>query len=179
MPDSGAVRSGSAGTPAAQGESVGRPDLLTGLDRSRERILAAFAADPAALDRPYAPGKWTGRRMLFHIVDSESALADRLKRLLCEEKPLVLAFDENRWDARLTTPTRSLEVAKSLFAAQRAVLRELVPTLSPAELARAGVHSEAGLLTVGEVAAKIVWHGEHHLEQVEAAIAGRTWVKAG
>lgn len=154
-------------------------DLLNGLDRSQKRTLAAFAADRAALDRPYAPGKWPGLRMLFHIVDTECVLADRLKRLLCEEKPLVLAFDENRWDARLTTATRSLDVAKALFAAQRAMLCELVATLSPAELGRTGVHSEAGLLTVGDVAAKIVWHGEHHLEQVEAAIAGRTWVKAG
>ena len=154
-------------------------DLLAGLDRSRERTLAAFAADPAALDRPYAPGKWTGRRMLLHIADCEASFLDRVKRFLAEAKPLVLSFDENLWDARLSFPGRSLAIARDLFAANRAALRELAGSIGAAEWSRSGVHTEAGRLTVADLVAKVVWHDEHHLEQVEAAIAGRTWVKAG
>ena len=153
-------------------------DPLTALDRSRVRTHAAFVADPATLERPYAPGKWTGRRMLLHIVDSESAMFDRVRRLLAEEKPLLWAFDENRWDARLSFPGRSLATAQALYAAQRAAVRELVATIDEDEWGHTGVHNEAGRISVRDVVNKIVSHNLHHLEQVEAAIAGRTWTPA-
>ncbi len=149
--------------------------LLVDLDRSRERTIAAFRAAPAALDRPYAPGKWTGLHMLFHIVDCETVLGERVRRLLAEAKPLVLAFDENRWNDRLAFTDRSPAVAEALYAANRAALCELVATVSADEWRRSGVHTEAGRITVAELVTKVVWHNEHHLEQVEAAIHGRTW----
>ena len=150
-------------------------DLILDLDRNRARLAAAFAADPAALDRPYAPGKWTGRQMLFHIVDCESAFLDRLKRALADAKPLLWALDPDRWNARLTPPERSLMVARDLQLAQRAAICELLCTVTDAEWERTAVHSEAGMLTVATIGHKVVSHASHHLDQVEAAIQGRIW----
>lgn len=149
------------------------------LDCSRDQTLAAFHAPLAQLDRPYAPGKWTGRQMLLHIVDCETSFLDRLKRLLADPKPLLWALDPDAWNARLAFPTRSLTIAKTLFLAQRAAVHELLESVNEAEWSKLGVHSEAGKVSVREVATKVIAHNVHHLAQVEAAIAGRTWIKAG
>ena len=69
-------------------------------------------------------------------------------------------------------------LAKSLFIAQRAAIHELLESVNDAEWDKLGVHSEAGKMSVREVASKVVAHNVHHLAQVEAAIAGRTWTKA-
>lgn len=154
-------------------------EILTGLDRSLTRTLAAFAADPVALEQRYAPDKWTGRQMLLHIVDCESAFLDRIKRALADSKPLLWALEPDRWDARLVFPNRTLAVGQALFSAQRATIRELAVSITDAEWPRQVVHSEAGKVSVLDIMTKVVFHNEHHLAQVEAAIAGRTWVKAG
>lgn len=153
-------------------------ELLSQLDSSRDQTLVAFHAAPAALDRPYAPGKWTGRQMLLHIVDCESAFLDRFKRTLADPKPLLWALDPDAWHARLTFPGRSLAVGEALFTAQRAAIRELAASLTEQEWNRTGVHSQMGTLSVRDVVTKVVVHNVHHLAQVEASIAGRTWTPA-
>ena len=151
------------------------PELVTGLDLTAARIRAALAATPEALTHTYAPGKWTARQMLFHIIDVECVFGDRLKRSLADAKPLYWAIEPERWTARLAYPERSLEVAGQLYFAQHAAVRELLTSATPAEWDRAGIHSEAGRLTLRDLANKVVWHATHHLDQVEAAVAGRTW----
>ncbi len=150
--------------------------VVAGLERSTAAVRAAFAADPAALARPYAAGKWTGRQMLLHIVDCESAFLDRVKRTLADAKPLLWALDPDRWNARLVFPDRSLLVSQQLFEAQRALLNEFVSSLVADEWQRCAVHNEAGKLSLHDLLAKFVSHTEHHLEQVEATVAGRTWI---
>lgn len=149
--------------------------LLTDLQNTATRLQAALAAGPAALARSYAPGKWTARQVLLHLVDVESVFLDRIKRGLADAKPLYWALDPDRWTARLTYPERSLAIAGQLFIAQRAALVELLGSVSPPELDRAGIHSEYGRLTVRDLASRVVIHAAHHLSQAEAAVAGRTW----
>jgi uncharacterized damage-inducible protein DinB len=150
-------------------------DLRSQLERSAARLATAFAAAPEALARAYAPGKWTGRQVLLHIVDVESVFHDRLKRVLADAKPLYWGIDPDRWTARLTYPERSLAIAAGLFAAQRAALNELLSVVSEAEWERAGVRSKYGRLTWRDLATRVAGHANHHLDQVEAALAGRTW----
>lgn len=151
------------------------PELPTSFELIAARMRAALAATPGALAQTYAPGKWTARQMLFHIIDVEGVFGDRLKRSVADAKPLYWAIDPDRWTERLAYPERSLAIAGELFFAQHAALLEFLKSVSPAEWDRPGIHSEAGRLTVRDLATKVVWHATHHLDQVEAAVAGRTW----
>lgn len=152
------------------------PELVPGLQLISERMRNALAAPSEALAHSYAPGKWTARQMLFHIIDVECVFGDRLKRSVADVKPLYWAIDPDRWTARLAFPDRSLEVAGQLFFAQHAALLEFFKSITPAEWDRAGIHSDVGRLTVRDLANKVVWHATHHLDQVEAALTGATWV---
>lgn len=150
-------------------------DLLVDLQGTATRLQAALTASPEALARAYAPGKWTARQVLLHIVDVESVFHDRLKRGLADAKPLYWAIEPDRWTARLAYPERSLAITGQLFLAQRAAVVELLGSIKPEEWDRAGIHSEYGRLTVRDLAGRVVLHAAHHLNQAEAAIAGRTW----
>ena len=150
-------------------------DLSTHLERSATRLRTAFAAAPEALARAYAPGKWTARQVLLHIVDVESVFHDRLKRALADAKPLYWGIDPDRWTARLAYPERSLAIAAGLFAAQRVALDELLSAVTEPEWERAGIHSEYGRLTLRDLATRVAGHANHHLDQAEAALAGRIW----
>jgi hypothetical protein len=146
---------------------------------TRDETLRALQSPPGVLARSYAPGKWSMRQLLLHLVDSEGVLLDRLRRLAADDKPLLWAYDENRWVEELAIGGRSLETAAALFAATRNAVIEL-STLLPADRhGRAGIHSEAGRKTFAEVLEGVHHHNAHHLEQVRACAAGTLWRAAG
>lgn len=153
--------------------------VIADLERSRDATLPLFGADPAALARSYAPGKWTMRQVLVHLADAETVLFDRLRRLLADDKPLLWAYDENLWAERLDYHHRDLAVAARLFASTREAVLELARAVPADRQQRAGVHSEAGRKTFAEVLAIVPAHNLHHLEQVRACAAGATWTARG
>lgn len=148
---------------------------LAELRRTGDATLPYFAADPAALARSYAPGKWTMRQFLIHLVDGECVFLDRVRRLIADQEPLLLAFDENRWAGQLFAMQRDLAAAGRLFAASRAALSELVALCPPALHGREGRHSERGTRTLAQVVRFVHQHNAHHLDQLAAIAADRPW----
>jgi uncharacterized damage-inducible protein DinB len=152
-------------------------ELVSALRSNSDAVLPHFSAPAAELERSYSPaaGKWTARQVLLHIVDVEVMLLSRLQYAVAEPGFHVPLWDENRAMTALCPPTRSLATARALFLGARGRIIELVESLDDDALARAIVHPERGEITARELAAKVVAHSAHHLAQVEAARAGRTW----
>ena len=148
---------------------------LAELRRAGEATLPYFSADASALARSYAFGKWTLRQLLIHLVDGESVFLDRVRRLIADQEPLLLAFDENRWADHLFAPQRDLAAAGRLFAASRATLIELASLCPPALHGREGRHSERGTRTLAQVVRFVHQHNAHHLDQLAAIAANRPW----
>jgi hypothetical protein len=146
---------------------------------TRDETLRALQRPAAELARSYAPGKWSMRQLLLHLVDHEGVALDRLRRLAADDKPLLWAYDQDRWVAELATGGRSLETAAALFAATRNAVIELSALLPADRHSRAGIHSEAGARTFAEVLEGLHRHNGHHLEQVRACAAGTPWRSAG
>src|SRR3954471_22346092 len=65
---------------------------------TREQLLA----------RPVA-GKWSTMEVICHLADFEPILADRMKRIIAEEKPPLIGANENRFAAALAYHDRDLE----------------------------------------------------------------------
>ena len=149
--------------------------LIEDLRRDREEVLALFAADPAALARPYAPGKWSARHVLLHLTDANGVLLDRLRRLQGDAKPLLWAFDQDAWAEHLHYERRDLKTAAALFGATLDTIIELAALVPAERFQRAGIHSEIGRKTFAEVIAFIHDHLQHHLGQVRAAVQGKIW----
>jgi len=149
--------------------------ILASLKAFPAQIAPCFHANAEALARSYAPGKWTGRQMLAHIVDTEAVINERLRRFAAEAQPLVLPFDPDRWTATFRADRRDLALLERRFRAAREDSLEFLDHLSEEDWARVGVHAVRGQLTITQVAAHADWHARHHLPQVQAAIDGRTW----
>lgn len=156
-----------------------RQELINGLSSSLRETLALFDRPAADLAKRYGPGKWSAREILIHLADAEAVLLERLRRILSEKAPLLLAFDQDRWVTGLRYDARDLSVAKLQFQAARQSLIELIKLAGDAADSKTGMHSENGPVTFGHIIQMVQRHTLHHLEQVRAALEGREWKKAG
>ena len=150
-------------------DAATRQTLIAQYKAGYDEIVKALAgADDAALDRRPGPGKWTAREIVHHLADSEMTSAIRLRRLIAEDKPVIVGYDQEEFTRRLHYD-RPIEASMRAFAAARETTGELLDRLSEAEWAREGTHSESGHYTVAmwlEIYAK---HAHGHADQIRRA----------
>jgi uncharacterized damage-inducible protein DinB len=133
---------------------AGPPLLYTAIaGMSREQLQA----------RP-VPGKWSTLEVVCHIADFEPVYADRMKRVIAEERPTLLGADEQRFAAALAYHQRDLEEELTIVERTRRQMARILATLPAAALERVGVHNEAGPLTLKELVARITNHIPHHVQ---------------
>jgi hypothetical protein len=129
---------------------------------------ALEGATDAELDARPAPDKWTAREIVHHLADSEMTSAIRLRRLIAEDRPVIVAYDQEEYARRLHY-NRPIAPSMRAFAAARETTAELLDGLSEAEWAREGTHSESGQYSVPiwlEIYAK---HAHGHADQIRRA----------
>ncbi|QVL30371.1 DinB family protein [Telmatocola sphagniphila] len=110
------------------------------------------------------PGKWSTLEVVAHISDFESILADRMKRIIALERPLLLVADENLFVTKLAYQERDLNEELELIAVTRKQMGRILNTVKPSEATnRAGVHSLKGLVTLEAVLSSAANHIPHHV----------------
>src|SRR5580692_8885391 len=73
-------------------------DLLTALKQAEDNLVNFIRSLPAEkIDYRYAPGKWTIREVLQHIIDAERIFAYRALRLSRMDPTPLPGWDENQW----------------------------------------------------------------------------------
>lgn len=136
-----------------------------GGDKLRQAIRGLLPEDLAWVPPADAGvGLWSIKQILVHLQDAETAFADRVRRIVAQDDPKLLAWDENRFGERLHYSEQSAEDALELIALTRKQLSRVLRKLQPADFQRSGTHSEAGRQTVTDVLTKAVWHLEHHMK---------------
>jgi len=133
---------------------------------------ALDGATPEELDRRPAPKEWTAREVAHHLADSETMSTIRLRRLLAEDEPLILAYDEKEFATRLHYD-RPVDQSIAVFAAVRTSNLELLAALTEPEWQRAGTHSEDGPYSVETWLRIYAAHGHDHADQIRRAREGR------
>jgi hypothetical protein len=123
---------------------------ISGLDEDQQRA------------RP-GPGHWSIAELVAHLVDSDLVLADRMKRVLAEDNPTLLAFDESAWVARLESAVMPVAEGVNLFAANRHWMGRILRRRDASDFARAGMHTEAGRKSLAELVVGACNHLDHHL----------------
>src|SRR5438874_13766049 len=88
------------------------------------RAVAGLTADQLVA-RP-VPGKWSTLEVICHLVDSEQAWCHRMKRVIAEEKPLLIGYDESRFAAGLAYHENDLAEELALLEGMR---RQMARTL--------------------------------------------------
>src|SRR5262249_11489765 len=95
-----------------------------------------------------APGKWSVRQIVAHLADAELVGAHRLRQVIAEDNPTLIAFDQDKWTANLDYSRRKPKQSLETFRRLRAENYELLKGLAAAAFERTGNHSENGRMTL-------------------------------
>ena len=148
-----------------------RTDLIATYRTGADAFAAALdGLSDAQLDRAPHDGGWTPRLVAHHVADSETNSCIRLRRLVAEDEPLIIGYDEERWAARLHYD-RPVATSVAVVRAVRAASLELLETLTPDEWSRTGSHSESGLMTIDSWLRTYAAHAHEHADQIRRALS--------
>jgi hypothetical protein len=129
---------------------------------TREDLLA-----PPPQDDPKV-GKWTIQQVVIHCMDSELVSTDRLKRMIAEDNPTLIGYDENKFVANLFYDEQSAEQAVAVVDMNRKLFAGVLRKLPESAWSRKGTHNERGAMTVGGYLDAVVKHLDHHIHFIHA-----------
>jgi hypothetical protein len=142
-------------------------ELLERFRRGAELIATAMtgAAGPE-LDFVPAPGKWSVRQIVAHLADTEIVAADRFRRVIAEENPTLIGFDQDAWARNLNYANRKTSDSLETFRRLRAENWELLKDLPDAAFERKATHNERGPITLRDMLKSHAAHPEAHARQL-------------
>ena len=112
---------------------------------------------------PTRPGAWSVAALVAHLLDADLVYADRMKRVIAEDDPVLVAFDQDAWAARLGYDATDVAESLALFTANRRRTAAVLRTLPDADFARAGRHTADGRVNLAGLLATVTNHLDHHL----------------
>jgi DinB superfamily len=139
--------------------------LLPWLDRRTAGL------DDAMLRRPEAPGKWSAIEVIQHLADTEVVYAWRTRQILTVDRPEIQGYDQDAWARRLGYAAMPLDVALGQLRGVRAANLRLWRSLTPAERARVGLHSERGPESLDLLIRMMGAHDLVHRRQIDRVLA--------
>jgi len=127
--------------------------------------------DDAVLRRPEAPGKWSVIEVIQHLADSDVVVAWRSRLILAEDRPAIQGYDQDAWARNLDYSHASLDVAMGQLRGVRTANLRLWRSLTPAQRARVGIHSERGPESLDLLLRLMGGHDLVHRRQIERVLA--------
>ena len=111
-------------------------------------------------------GKWSIVEVIHHLADTEIVWSYRIRKVLAEDRPVLVGFDQDLWARRLHYTARAPLVALALFRAARAATLELLQTVDEAGRSRVGLHNERGEESVAAMIRIYAGHDLVHRRQI-------------
>jgi hypothetical protein len=148
----------------------------------RSTLLARYATGSAEMDDALAgltdaeldrhgPTGWSTRQVVHHLADSESMAYIRLRRLVAEDDPTIIGYDEPEWARRLHYD-RPIEPSVAVVRAVRGASLQLMQSMTTEEWERTGTHSESGPYSVDRWLSIYANHPHEHADQIRRARRG-------
>ena len=136
--------------------------LLESLETEADRWRALLAGvPPGGEGYRYAPGKWSVREVVGHVIDAERTFTVRAMAFARGDRSHFPSFDENAYAASSGADRRPLaDLAEELVAVRRATVL-LLRSFDEAAWDRRGVASGCEF-TVRSLAWIIAGHSRHH-----------------
>ena len=143
-------------------------DAVAALEASRDRVLTWFAplSDAAVAGVRYAPGKWSVKDLLGHLIDDERIYAYRALCLARGDEHDLRGFDQDRYAAAAGSEARLLVDLLEEYRSVRAASIALFAGLGPEAWRRRG-SLEGHHVTVRGLAFHIAGHEGRHLRMLQ------------
>ena len=137
----------------------------------RDLVSLVTGAEPAALRREPASGEWSAATVVAHLADAEMVYGVRLRLIVAEDRPVLIAFDEEAWADRFADIEDDPKETLARWRALRDGNLRLLDALVDGEWERTGVHQQKGILSVAAVVKLLAEHDRAHLDQIRQALA--------
>ncbi|MFG6496562.1 DinB family protein [Fictibacillus sp. UD] len=109
----------------------------------------------------YAPGKWSIKEVIGHVVDTERIMSYRLLSIARGEKVSLPGYDENAYVEEADFDSSSMKTLLENFVAVRQATIQLIKSLSEEALTRTGT-ANGHEVSVSALMMIIAGHELHH-----------------
>lgn len=109
---------------------------------------------------------WSIQQIVFHLMDSDLIASDRMKRVIAEDCPTLIGYDETRFSQRLFHDQLDPRLAVEVFRLNRLLTADILERLPDEAFQRVGEHNESGTITLESLVRTYVDHLAHHLRYV-------------
>ncbi|RYF84403.1 MAG: DinB family protein [Chitinophagaceae bacterium] len=146
---------------------VKETDLLTAFEKQEHLIETFFKAIPSdKYDFSYAPGKWTLKEMLQHIIDTERIFAYRALCIARKEAQNLPGFDEDAYADNSHAWARNWNSLLAELQLVRQSLKMMFESFSEEVLNYSG-KANNNAITVNAIGFATVGHMEHHIQIIK------------
>lgn len=136
-------------------------DVIDILERQASEFPDFVNSLQEKADHAYAPGKWTIKELLGHIIDTERILVFRLTSFARNEQQPLPGFEEDDYVANAHFAGRDLQSFSEEFSLLRRANLYLIKSLTEPELNNTGIAS-GRKITVRALVYVIAGHIMHH-----------------
>jgi uncharacterized damage-inducible protein DinB len=137
---------------------------LGGIETVRQAVRGM---NPEQVKARPVPGKWSTLEVVCHLADFEPIYADRMKRIIAEERPLVFSADQERFAATLSYGDRELQEELDVIDRTRRQMARILRSLPAEAWTRSGVYRHEGQdepRTLERFVTLITNHIPHHVK---------------
>jgi DinB superfamily len=142
------------------------------IDELADVFADANAGDGELLDRRPADDAWSVTEVLHHLADTELAMSVDLRRILAEDRPELLPWDQGEYAAALLYDARPAADALTIILATRHYNVRLLASLSPQQWARTALDPYEGEIDVAGWVRTAASHLREHVLQARRAVIG-------
>lgn len=146
------------------------PDDGLVLEHLRDNLTATSSflrsLDPERLNYRYAPGKWTIKEILAHLLDDERIYSYRALRFARNDKTELPGFDQDDYAPESRANERALEDLLDEFTTVRYATISLFNSFDDLVLTRMGLAS-GNIMSVRAAAYHIAGHELRHLNVIK------------
>lgn len=136
--------------------------VLAELSSQKETFSAFILSIPKAKENfAYAPGKWTVKEVIGHLLDTERIMAYRALRFARNDAQNLPGFEENDYVDHSDYSSRTLKSLADEFIAIRTSNLFLFESFSETELTRMGMGNN-NLVSVRALLYIVAGHINHH-----------------
>lgn len=147
--------------------SLGPAELISAYEAGGDDLHAAIAGlTQEQLRLRPIPGKWSTLEVVCHIADCEQFFADRMKRTLAMDRPLLVGADGSRYPDALSYDRHDRGEEVELVVITRRQMARVLRFSPPEAWQRTAIHTETGLVTLRQLLLHAINHLRHHLRFV-------------
>lgn len=112
------------------------------------------------------PGTWSLQQIVLHLMDSDLIGSDRMKRIIAEEHPTLIGYNETLFSQRMGYEHLDVRKACDVFRLNREIMSDVLRRQSDETYERTGLHNEDGVKTLGDMVKGYVKHLDGHMKYV-------------